>query len=1027
MKKKTLVYLGLLSISLLCAPVTVSAFLGNADENVQIQIEECSDAYLLNTSFTVPYGKAIVNGNEQAAEHCLVYPDGRKTSYGNVILDIYGEYKLKYFTTVNGKEYSETKEFSVVAGDYTTLFTDLGGCTFTQNVTVGSWCDYDYFNGVQVDFEATGGSFRYNGVIDLSDTTKYDEFVSFTRNLPSSSTTTSSRSLHYVDIKLIDIYNEDNYLYIRAADHDVLTTRVVTCAKDMYTAYGMLKNSAGDYISNTYGPQIYSSFSGKPASMNTGTNAFQLSYDASEKTLYGLASPEYDLVPNLVLDYDDPSMVEQAYIWDGFTTNQVYMEVTVYPWASAETSLIFMSIGGTDLSGEGMAKSKSAQINVDTFGYSENALPNATVNRAYPVFNATAYDNYGIKMGAVNATVYDPSGKLVPLNNGKFIPTVQGRYKIEYTASNAYITDTKTLYVEAGEKYDVPVYHINEEIASEALVGDKICLYDGVSKGGIGKLTVERNVILGDTEIPVYNYGKEDYFYPTQSGDYFLTYTITDQIGESAVYQKVISVADGFVPVMETPNFSKVNIKGKEVRLPRVSAVVYKDEMCIFVPVEVYFDDENITDTLTYIPQVAGIHTIKYVAKSLLGEEYDFIYQVDIQVNDPTSEENKDEPLVYSYFWTDGFEKEYSDKAYRLRADGSTQTASAQFLTALPQEMLELTLAITPKKLNENGETIASYNNFDRVRIRFSDSEKAEEEIVLTLERYTWGAKENVALYVNDKFVSRYATEFGGTTRYNFGYSYDPQTMELLDSDGNVLTKLTSNAQGEEFKGFTSGLVYVTVECDGVKDIAELQISQVGGQVMMATTKDTTGPELIGAKGIISQYAQTYVNKEFELAKLGAFDVFDGEYCDVYVSIKQGSNAVLNAKKLGKNETFTFEEAGTYTITYFAMDAGGVTTRRNCSVVVKDFENPVITVNEVAKSVKVGEVFVIPTAIAVDDSSSNVTLYAYIINTNGVYHLIDDQDEYTYIFNKAGTYILRYVAIDGSGNESVKEFTITAK
>ena len=1030
MKKKALISFGLLGISALAATVAVGIFSSDAEETVSIQIEQLEDSYLLNETFSIPYGKAIVNGSEQSVNHVLIYPDGRQTSYSEATLDVYGEYTLKYYTTINGEEYSETRTFSVVAGDYTTLFTDLGGCTFTQNVTVGSWCDYDYFSGVKVDFDSTGGTFRYNGVIDLSTTTKNDAFISFITDMPEWLTTAdvgtaATRLIQAVEIKLIDIHDENNYVYINAADQDVYTTRVTTSVNDMYTPYGMVSGEP-----NAFGPQIYSSLAGKPSGMPTASNAFQLSYDAQEKSLYGITYPERALAPKLILDYDDPTMVEQEYVWEGFTTNQVYMEVTVVPRSANESSLIFMSIGGTDLSGAGTAVSKNVKINVDTFGYSENSLPQATVDREYPVFEATAYDNYGFKMSAVNVAIYDPDGNPTLLKNGRFTPTKEGRYSIVYTASNAYITGSKTIYVEVGTEYDPPIYLVSDEIVSETTVGQKISLYEGRTAGGIGEIAVVRTVTFGETEIPTYNFGKEDYFYPVQSGDYIVKYTVTDQIGNSGTFEKVISVSDGFVPVMEIPNFSKVNLVGRTVNLPRVSATVHKDEISCFVPVEVYFDETDITDTLTYTPQSAGTHTVKYVAKSVAGEEYDAVYEVDIQVNDPTSQTNsgKTLPFVDNYFWVDGFNKGYSDKAYRLAADGSVATASAQFLTALPQDLLNLTFSITAKKAGTNNE-ILSYNNFEQVRVRFTDSEMANEEIMLTLERYTWGGTENVGLYVNGKFISRYDTEFGGTQDKKFAYSYDPEKLELLDGDGNVLTKLTGNSQGEAFTGFTSGRVYVTIECVGITGNTELKIDSIGSQMMMSNATDKTGPVLIGANDTISGSKTVYVNEKYEFATLRAFDVLDGEYRDVFVSIQKGGNFILVSQKLGKDSSFVFEEVGSYKVTYSARDAGGTLTSREVNVVVKDFVSPVIQVDNVPTSVKVGEAVTIPTATASDDSSSpeKITLYAYITNPNGVRKLIREEENYTYTFTHVGTYVLRYVAIDDSGNESVKEFIIIAK
>lgn len=1011
MKKKLAILIGLLAVGAVGSSVALGTIFSSADEELSFTIEALQTSYGLNESFIVPDATATLDGKSYEPEHTLLYPDGRESGYDTATLDMYGEYRLTYYFEANGETYSETKTFTVEAGDYTSLFTNVKGCTITQNVDANSWSDFD-INGVGITFASTGGTFRYNGVIDLNDKKKTEAFIELIGN-PSDDVvgaTDAMRCFTSLTFTLTDINDENNYLEIVASDDDVLTTRVTTSACGMYTRYGMLV-SDGNLVSNSRGPQIFSSLAGKPPTMTTASNTFGLSYTSSDKTLWGLAKPERGN-GTLILDYDDPTMVESQYLWDGFSTNQVYLTVKAKTRYSKEASIIVTSVNGQDLSGEGKAIPTDITINADTFGYAENELPDGSLGKEYPVFEASAYDNYGMWAGEVDALVRDPDGNAVPVVKGKFKTEKGGRYSITYSAKNAYVHATKTLYVNVGNVYNKPTYTASELIPETVSTGEKVYLYDGMTSGGVGKMTVDVKITRGETEIPVQDYGLGKYFIAELGGDYLLTYTVTDQIGDSHTYEKVVSAFDSPTPVMAEPSVSRVNIVGRKVTLPLAEAVLYKGAERLHAAVRVYFDETEITETMSYTPETAGLHTVRYVAESPVdGMETEYTFTV--EAKKPTQESN--DIYVSNFLKFDGFDGSYSDQAYRLTAKEGVQEAQAQFLTAIPQQILDFEFAIETGK-----------GNFETAYVYLTDSEKAGERIAISLSRVTWEGKERVALYVNGMFVARIGGSLNGGDLTTFLFKYDWENKAILDRTGARLATITCTETGESFTGFSSGRVYFTIAAKKIEGECQIKLIKVAGQGFSNATADKIEPSLVGIADEVAQKHEAFVGDKYTFADLQAFDVLDNAYCDIYVTVRGPSSTVPTySDALVKGHTIELTQAGTYTVIYSAKDAAGNPTSQTCYILVKEFNAPAIAVENMITSATVGTKVTLPTATVTDDTSAlaQITTYIYVIDANGQRETVIENE---YTFRKAGTYTVRYVAVDNSGNRAVAEYTVTA-
>ena len=111
--------------------------------------------------------------------------------------------------------------------------------------------------------------------------------------------------------------------------------------------------------------------------------------------------------------------------------------------------------------------------------------------------------------------------------------------------------------------------------------------------------------------------------------------------------------------------------------------------------------------------------------------------------------------------------------------------------------------------------------------------------------------------------------------------------------------------------------------------------------------------------------------------------------------------------------TLSFEEAGTYTVSWYAVDEDGNESLLSFTVTVgEDTQPPVITVGELPSEAKVGDVITLPEYSAGDAVSGacevivEVTLGSEKIALNGN----------TFTVEKEGVYAVRFTAVDEAGN-----------
>ena len=166
-------------------------------------------------------------------------------------------------------------------------------------------------------------------------------------------------------------------------------------------------------------------------------------------------------------------------------------------------------------------------------------------------------------------------------------------------------------------------------------------------------------------------------------------------------------------------------------------------------------------------------------------------------------------------------------------------------------------------------------------------------------------------------------------------------------------------------------------------------------------------------------------------ADVTATDLVDGkEGVTIKIYVKSPSSADFT--EVADGSAFEPTEIGEYTIKYVAFDkdnnASDGTLR---TIIVVDGKVPVITVEDIADTALIKSSITVPTATATDGGDENVPLD---VTFNAIYKVnaTDVTGEELNVaqggkltFDRAGTYVIVYYAIDADGNEIDKTFTVT--
>jgi hypothetical protein len=148
------------------------------------------------------------------------------------------------------------------------------------------------------------------------------------------------------------------------------------------------------------------------------------------------------------------------------------------------------------------------------------------------------------------------------------------------------------------------------------------------------------------------------------------------------------------------------------------------------------------------------------------------------------------------------------------------------------------------------------------------------------------------------------------------------------------------------------------------------------------------------------------------------------------IKYPDGSTKIIDKTNDGYELKFGEKGYGDYTITFTVTDYADRRAEAEKRIVVKDFKPPIITINgEIPSLVKVGTIFSLPSATAIDMAGSEAEVSICYVFKGRVRNLFADNDQFTnpIYFEEAGIYRIHYTAVGVGGNRSIKTIVVEAK
>ena len=626
----------------------------------------------------------------------------------------------------------------------------------------------------------------------------------------------------------------------------------------------------------------------------------------------------------------------------------------------------------------------SLTITIDYGDYDGKDLPKGKVGMSYPVFAYAATDNAGNPVSDVRITVTNANGEIVPQKGGRFETAAKGAYTISYVAISGIVSAEKTIKINVEEYTDTMSYDATgESVPESADTGCVVLANFGSFSGGVGDLSFETVLKLGETNVDYTETENGIYFIPEKSGEYSLSYSAYDFVADKKSVVKKITVTDSDVPVMQKPSVTSLAIAGETLELPLSDGAMYVNGAKYYLPVSVYYDGEEVGSDMQVKDLKAGEHTVKYECVSPLDSGKKAEYTFNLTVKD--KKQAAGSRLFDNYFDFNNCEPcTTDDGAYGVRV-GIGEEASFAFSRKVPVEFI----------------------NFD---ISTKDGIAAYGEIYMVI---TDGKNADDCAKVRIKRLSSYNT---------LSISYDDKTHSLINSnDKSVLEQIKSYADGRTFEGFKSGKAYISFEVRDIKKQAVFTLKKVASTAITADSTDYAPPVFFSDNDFRSAYV-SYIGHSVYLPELKAFDLLEDDIAVTLTIFDENGADVYNGKG---GYTFNITESGEYSCRYEAIDSYGNRKRQDVSITVADQVSPVVKVSGIKAKVSVGEEIVLPEAEISDNNTATakITSYIYVLKGNNEKKLISG----SYKFEEAGKYIIRYVAYDNNQNYTVVEFTVICK
>ena len=1055
------------AVAVLCFSLAIMiGFMGNralAMEQATIETTEIRTSYAVNTELNVPTVtlKSATGAEVQATyeDAILVYPDGIAYRALTHKLSQLGEYELIYTKdslTASVKFQAVRKNFSVSSDFSTAEYVDE-----LENSNLGK-------SGIKVDL-ADGDVFSYNVPINVYDYNVLDVIRAYPKISERANGTSGDVTVNavYMTVRLVDCYDADNYIefYLWApttggfytgagASYQTLTGLEYSATEIAASNSKRIEYNGSNYRCHTitryvegaqYGASCgQSSFVGlcSVGGMNFQYNT--VSNEITRQTKYlNNNGFEYVSETRVITDLDAPEICAKAKheAFKGFTTGEVYLELESKLCKKSSIEIEIESIfgkEGTALLEEDFTETVAPVIKVDVTPTNDSGV-NVPVGEEFTIPSATVFDaNY---LGNLKASVYYNYGEAnqaqVYSKDGKFTPSREGTYTIEYTAVDAFgNVGVSVLKLNA---LNQPAIKIDENKVEKLYAGEMNYLPDQNAVNINGKLSVNIYAIspLGE-KVVIDN--TIDAFEPQVLGTYEIHYEFTDNVYKIDWAYEVECVNDHenirFYDQISLPPYF---VKNATYTLEDYYAYTIGTQGRISHLTDVYVSVDGAEEVKLSRDEVA-----KY--KVTGSESVTIVYQyddartapvtieiIDVNYNTTTASATRMKYGDYAgYFVGDWTRVEANFTTLGFYFDGSKETEVITYANLVSLNNFQFTLAgSTPWTADYHADgsstTVVDYTNYAKIEIKLTDYLNSNNTYTVSYEQ---------------KGTNLIYRAPGVETTYEMT---DMSTVaNTIQANRYKGVMINSNGITTDLPKFDGDRCILTITITGITGECAFGVRRVGNQAFNRSMgKPAEGMAYYGVlSGTLVQdsyYTITACDLTNVLHPVTSGSVLLKVLDPAGNPVKSVDGVLLNGVEADRDFTIQVTDVGFYNVTYIKTIATGESKEESYPINVTDTEKPVIEfadgLNETKLvTVQKGKRHYIRDFTVTDniDTTAGFKLF-YSIQVrdanNWLVRIINGvtvEDPYI-VFTKPGYYKVYVFAADSAGNSSWAYYNVLVK
>lgn len=951
------------------------------DETPEFVVPSFHQDQKVGDLFVVPEVDVSYGGHLHRASSKLIGPDGEEIAGKTVSLEKEGLYRLQGNYEKDGVLYQESFPIRVSR-------------ELPYYLVARPGMDYAYetsrfdssLSGVRFTSSRTSATLSWEREIPLSSLDKDFLLAEVIANPDG-----PKEEANAITFTLTDEADEENQVRFVAKQDD----------SDESMSYGRAGSAEqtlaaldvyGSPVSSAYaGTPIAHSFYGESHKGNLADRRIRFYFDNEEKRVFTTGGV-------LVADLDDPSLFLHS--WKGFTGNSVKLSISVSGLSASKASFLLTQMAGYSLTHESLVDSSSPEANA-LF----DEVPTGLVGTPYPLLPYSLTDNLDAHPYREASVTY--GGENVPLESDSFTPSRPGNYHILYRFyDHAGNVKEENIVVPVALVLPELTLSLSSESQTSGFVGEKISIPSFQIFGGSGLYHSSVSAVgkTSGTSLPI---DDSFSFRPLSVETYFVLYKVQDYLGNQAKKSFEVSVSLSPAPIIEAEvSFEDPFFVGKTYSLPSVMAKDYSANPSspTNIPTSLsYVVDSRVTaiEGTAFTPQGETGLTNAYLRYSASNGTASSYQDIPIQVINPKGENGLE---MARYFLMDGFS--VNSTTGSLDFSTTQEGASLRFAKPVYSDGFELDFAV-----------LAEANSFQAIDVRLSSAENPTKAVLLSVEKGQSGSPFS-PLFINGSYVGEMAGDFYEQSAQRLRLAYAESTRTITDNASTSFGPISSYEDGSSFQGF-GPMLRVQTSLRGVSGDSLLRLYQIGNQRLSSLELDATAPEVILDGELVRSVG---IGETVTLPSAFASDVLsDVASFGVRVLDPEG-NVILSQENYAESVSFVASKYGDYNVIFQSSDSEGNTASFLMVVSVEDKEPPhIVLKGNCPKAAKANEAVKLPSASA-EDGQGQAECFVFLIDPSD--RMSDITTALSFVASQKGTYIIRYYAVDESGNSAFLDFTV---